>query len=35
MLIGISPGLALGIAIDLVLLWLAVASVWVPGRHAA
>jgi hypothetical protein len=32
MLIGLSPALALGIAIDVVLLWVVIASVWMPGR---
>jgi hypothetical protein len=32
MVIGLSPALALGIAIDVALLWLVVASVWLPGR---
>jgi hypothetical protein len=32
MVIGLSPALALGIAIDVVLVWLVFASVWAPGR---
>jgi hypothetical protein len=35
MVIGLSPTLALGIAIDVVLLWVAVAAVWSPTGAAA
>ncbi len=34
MLIGLSPGLALGIAIDIVLVWMVVARTWSPAPAA-
>jgi hypothetical protein len=35
MVIGLSPALALGIAIDLVLFWLAITAAWSPSGAAA